>query len=551
MTISLYPHQTLARDNVMAGWNGGKSAQLAVIPTGGGKTEIGLGTLKAELAGGTMTRALWLAHTDVLVKQPPARIARHWPSLTDCGIVQGKVNESQHMLTFGTRQTLAMPQRMKEVLKYGEISHLVIDEAHHAPSKQYQDIIEALKAVNPDLRVLGITATPTRSDGQGMVTVFDEVALALDLMDLIPQYLVPPIGKAIQTGIHLANAKSYVNEYGDRVFSRKSVSNVFETDNCFELVVESHREFGEERKGIAFTATIDSAHRLAKLFNKAGISAVAIDGTIKGTEREAIITDTRAGRYEVLVNCQVLTEGFDWPAASVVHIVKRTRSVGPYLQMMGRGLRLWPGKADCLILDYVGVEHNLSIGLEDVLGNRKKSQRADVERGEVVAAVQFEQGEMAWAMGDADQLQARTIKFFAESRWSWYRHPDGWASIGLGAGKVDKISRALLLSPPDDNQEFQLYFTWKRHNDKHWHAAEGIQGSFEAVQSSADDKCQRFGDRTLADKNKAWRLRPVSAGQAKWFERRGMTTAGMNRGTASDAITHLISYTAYKEALRL
>ena len=355
MTVQLRPYQRQTIDAIKADWNAGFTDVMTTVATGGGKTVIFLQLLDEVLQDGA--RAMILAHRNELIQQPYDRRGQFWPHRQErAGIVMADRNETWAQLVIGTVQTLQSEKRLAQVLRSGPIDYLVIDEAHHAVAGGYQQVLAALKDCNPQLRHLGVTATPLRADEKGLREIYQKESAHFGIKELVKQgYLAPPRWLAIQTGISLADIRTQ-GSGADRDFSAKQLANVFETSNCFDLVVESHKQYANGRQSVAFTVSVEGAYQLAETFKAAGIAAAAADGKTAMADRRQLLNDFRTGKFQVLCNVALWTEGLDLPEISCVHQVRPTQSDGLYTQMIGRGLRLFPGKIDALILDYAPVD---------------------------------------------------------------------------------------------------------------------------------------------------------------------------------------------------
>ena len=361
--LNLRPYQKDIIARVLADWDAGCTDVLVTAATGSGKTVVFLALLDQVLTEGK--RGLILAHRQELISQPYERIVQYWPQRQlSTGIVMADQNECDRQLVIATVQTLQSQDRLKSLLYYGPIDYVITDECHHAPSVSYQNVYRALRDVNPNLRHLGVTATPIRSDEHGMKEVFQKESAKYGIRELVSRgFLVPPRWLAIQTGISLANVTTH-----DGDFTQKRLADVYETANCFDLVVESHRKYAADRQAVAFVVSVDGAYELAEKFNTAGVPAAASDGTMPKGERANLLRAFRSGEVQVLCNVALWTEGLDVPQISCVHQVRPTKSDGLYTQMIGRALRPVPGKSDALILDYAPAESRNIVMAGDVLG---------------------------------------------------------------------------------------------------------------------------------------------------------------------------------------
>lgn len=241
--------------------------------------------------------------------------------------------------------------------EYPPADLIIIDEAHHVCGGQYQTLLKNY----PDSYVLGLTATPERLDGKGLDGIFHdllEVATVPDLIDggflVTPTCLGPSPEAAAKLKSALAKVKVRGGDYADGALG--------EAMDHAELVgdiVEHWQEWAVGQKTIVFAASIAHSQHIVEQFKAAGIPAAHLDGTMSTPEREGILSAWRNGDIQVVSNCQILTEGFDFPELYCCVLARPTKSVALYLQMVGRVLRTAPDKSGALILDHAGniLEH--------------------------------------------------------------------------------------------------------------------------------------------------------------------------------------------------
>lgn len=548
MTLALRPYQTHTIAAVQNDWAAGITDTLAVVATGGGKTVIFLELLHQCMRPGQ--RALIIAHRQELISQPFDRIAQFWPeSSKQAGIVMAARNEFWAPIVIATVQTLQSPKRLAQLLSSGPIDYLIIDEAHHAVAKGYQNVIKALKDVNPALRHLGVTATPIRADEKGLREVYEKESAHFGIKELVRDgFLAPPRWLAIQTGISVAEIRSQ-GAGADRDFNQKQLANVFETANCFDLVVESHNKYAAGRQAVAFTVSVAGAYALAETFCAAGIPAAAADGTTDMATRKALLNDFRAGKFQVLCNVALWTEGLDLPEISCVHQVRPTQSDGLYTQMIGRALRLLPGKIDALILDYAPVESRNIAMLGDVLGvdaSKLAYLKQDVEQpGEVIAGFTFDGNDVKWLEGNPMEIVSRRLDYLGSSPWRWSQRggQTGPMVLGLGQGE-DGIDRTVVISAP---AEVMTVFLCAKRPEERWHKAYKVMtGSFEVCSEWANDYVEKRGNAVLAKKAARWRNDAASEGQATFAKRLGVWVDNMTKGDCAEAITCKLALDAVK-----
>lgn len=537
MTFKLRDYQRTAIDAIKQDWQDGYSDVLLTAATGAGKTAMFLQLLDEVL--GDDSRALVLAHRRELIDQPYERLGQFWPHRQPrAGIVMANTNESWAQIVIATVQTLQSEKRLAQILRSGPIDYLVVDECHHAVADSYRNIIAALKDVNPNLRHVGVTATPMRSDDVGLRTVYQKESAHYGIKELVKLgYLAPPRWLAIQTGISLAGIRSQ-GSGADRDFNQKQLANVYETENCFDLVVATHQKYAADRQSVAFTVSVAGAYELADAFNRAGIAAAAADGTTAKGDRHKLLNDFRAGKYQVLCNVALWTEGLDLPEISCVHQVRPTQSDGLYTQMIGRALRTFPGKSDALILDYAPLDSRNIAMLGDVLGVEAQKS-AYIERkqepGEVVGGFTFD-GNVNWLSGNPMEIVSRQLDYLNATPWRWSR-PEGKTGpmvLGLGASD-DNTDRTLVISAPAEQMD--VWLVAKREAER-WHRAYHVMsGTFEECSEWANTYANERGNAVLARKQAFWRGSPPSEGQVKFARRLGVYQEGMNKGDVADAIT--------------
>jgi superfamily II DNA or RNA helicase len=542
--IQLRPYQVAAIKAVQQDWESGKLDVLGTAATGSGKTAIFLALLVEELAKHPQARALILSHRKELVEQPVDRLYSFWPEWKGkAGIVMAESKESYCQIVSATVQTLASERRLVELLNWGPIDYLITDECHHAVADSYGAVYDGLRSRNPHMRHLGVSATPIRADGMGLKAIYEHESFHYGIKEMVSQgWLVPPRWLAIQTGISVKGVKKSAGD-----FQAKQLADVFVTQNCLELVVETHKKYAADRQCIAFTPTVAKAYSLAKTFREAGISAEAADGTTDKDKRADLLERFRAGQVQVLCNVGLYTEGLDVPQVSCIHQVRPTESDGLYIQMIGRALRPVAGKQDALILDYCPKEVRNIVMLGDVLGVEAKKEayiQDDEEEGAVIAGFTFDGGEdVNWLKGSAQELVSRQLDYLSVSPFSWHRAADGWLTVGLGQGS-DKIDRTLAISAPGAGGKCELWGVAKRENERQAVGYRIQVGDFEELSQAADELMSHLSNATLAAKNRTWRTQQPTEAQERFARRLGAWEDGMSRGQCAEAITHRLALQA-------
>lgn len=545
--MTLRPYQLEAVEAIQKAWQDAAGV-LLTMATGLGKTQVFCELLDRVVGLG---RGLVLVHRKELVEQARDRLLAFWPHWEGrSGIVMAERDECAAQVVFATVQTLSSERRLARLLEHGPVDVLVTDEAHHSAAASYQAVYDTLQAANPGLRHLGVTATPRRADGVGLRSVFSVVAGSYDIrFGVRERYLVPPRWLAIQTGISLAQVATRYAD-GDKDYSARQLANVYETANCFDLVVASHQHYAAERQAVAFTVSVEGARQLAEAFRSAGVAAAAASAETDKTERRRILDDFRARRLQVLCNVGLYTEGLDVPEVACIHQVRPTQSDGLYLQMVGRALRLFPGKADALILDYAPLEAREVVMLGDVLGTaaRKDVYLAEAnEPGMVQGGFTFD-GEFRWLQGSPIELISRQLNYLDLSPWRWHRADDGWLTLGLGRGG-DEIERILALSRPDGDGRVALFALWRRCGEYGWQHRELGRGDLDTVQQQAEGLAEKHATQILSGKGRAWNAAPPTEGQLKFARRLRIAAAdAFTRGELANRINHALAMQTLKGA---
>jgi superfamily II DNA or RNA helicase len=295
-----------------------------------GKTIISA-EIMARVYKGSGGKSLFIAHRDELLTQTIDKVRLVSPD-TRVGLVQAKNNEVGREITVASIQTIGHKggARLKKLLEHGPYSAVVIDEAHHAVGSQYMKVIAALREANPNMLLLGVTATPGRSDGIALDRVFDVVAYEKNTFEMIRDgWLVPPRGFRVDIDIDLDKVET---GNGDYVVTQ--LSKLMNTPHVNRAVVEAWRTYGHDRKCIVFACDVAHSHALAQEFIDAGHPAAAVDGKMKDGDRKEVLNRFREGSIKLLVNCNVLIEGYDDPSAEGVVFARPTQSQGLYIQCL-------------------------------------------------------------------------------------------------------------------------------------------------------------------------------------------------------------------------
>lgn len=345
----LRPYQVEAGAACTEAWEQHRSI-LLVMATGTGKTFTASRIVADRADRG---RILWLAHRGELLDQAAETLTSRVG--LQCNVEKAELRAPRGIDLYGARPVVvaSVPTlrgaRLKEWDK-NEFATIVVDEAHHAPAKTYRDILGHFAGA----KVLGLTATPDRGDGTGMHTVFDHCAFEYDIRRGISEgYLCSIQQKSVHCAdLDISDVKTVAGDLSQGQLEQALIDGGVLHQTAAPLV-----ELAGRRQTLVFTAGVAQAHALADVI--AGYLGnpdlvKALDGTTPRDTRRAYIQAFRDGRIQFLLNCAVLTEGFDAPETACVAVARPTKSRALYTQMIGRGTRIAEGKDDCLVLDFTG-----------------------------------------------------------------------------------------------------------------------------------------------------------------------------------------------------
>ncbi len=558
--ITLRPYQIEASKSVREAWANGIKSQLVVMTMGMGKTEVFLSILADELAAGQLGRALIIAHRKELIDQPANRIASHWRHvLPQPGIVMADQNGSDAQIICATIQTLSAAGRLDEILAHGAITHVIVDEAHHATADSYVAVLDRLRAASPDVRVLGVTATPKRTDGAGLRKVFERVAFKATIKDGIAKYKA--LSPFVALGVELPVDISKVQIVGDD-YNAEQLGTVLDANNVLELVFDTWQKHAGTRQTMIFTASVAQAKHLAEYFRSRDIATAWASGETPKPERAQIIADFMAGQLQVIVNCALWTEGFDAPRTACVAMVRPTRSDTVYLQAVGRGLRLAEGKTDCIILDYVPLGGRDLIMAGDLLGKPKAQARREAkaqQEGTVSEAFGIT-ADGVGIDGDPDDVIVRALDLFAQAPTQWTF--DGQVSttgiadaltVAIVSPQTKRIEQAQHLRAagqwrPDWDTVVERLASYQVYALNGQCVPLGNAGTWDDATALAAEYIDEHGDPTLAKRTAQWRHAPPSEKQAAFAARLGVLRPNMSRGQVAQAITHALALKAMRKA---
>lgn len=366
LQISLRDYQAGGVTEIREQYIAGYRAPLYVLPTGGGKTIVFTHIGSASAA--RKKNVLILVHRIELVRQTVEKLI--WAGVK-CGVIHKKYTpDYTASVQVASVQTLV--KRLHKIpIKFDLI---IVDEAHHATAGSWKKIIEYY----PDARILGVTATPIRSDGAGLDAIFDSLVIGPQISELIGAgHLVPPIVYAPAQRIDFTGIKISMGDY-----DQKEVELRVDKPTVTGDAVAHYAKLCPGTPAVAFCISVAHAEHVAEQFRAAGFRAASVDGTTDDDERKRILDGLGDGSIDVVCSCSIISEGTDIPAIGCAILLRPTQSLSLYIQQVGRALRLMGDKSHAIILDHVGncfihgmPDEDREWSLEGVKKSRKKGEK--------------------------------------------------------------------------------------------------------------------------------------------------------------------------------
>ncbi len=351
--MQLRPYQREAVEAVYQHLRTRDDNPCVVIPTAGGKTPV-MATICCDAVTLWNGRVLILAHVKELLEQALEKLRIMAPDLP-VGIYSAGLNRRELRSPITIAGVQSIYQRACDL---GPVNLIIVDEAHMIPAEgdgMYRTFISDAKIVNPEVRIIGLTATPFRLK-TGMIcapdNILNHVCYEVSVRDLIAQkYLCPLRTKA---GVARADMNTLHVRGGE--FIPSEVEDVMDTVDlvhgaCAEIIEQT----ADRRSVLIFTSGVRHGQHIADVLRQRhAVECGFVEGNTPTRERDALLDRFKAGELKYLANVNVLTTGFDAPGIDCVAMLRPTLSPGLYYQMVGRGFRLHPKKSDCLVLDFGG-----------------------------------------------------------------------------------------------------------------------------------------------------------------------------------------------------
>ena len=375
--MELRPYQKEAKEAIFEQWDSGVLKTLLVLPTGCGKTVVFAKVTEECVRKGD--RVLILAHRGELLDQAADKLMK----TTGLGCALEKAESSCQGSWFrvvvGSVQTLMREKRLGS-FPADYFNTIIIDEAHHCISDSYQRVLQHF----PEAQVLGVTATPDRGDMRNLGVYFESLAYEYTLPKAIKEgYLSPIKALTIPLKIDMSNVSV---QAGD--FKASEIGTAL--DPYLEGIAQEMQKYCMDKKTVVFLPLVKTSQKFRDLLNAYGFQAAEVNGDSQ--DRAEVLKDFDAGKYNVLCNSMLLTEGWDCPSVDCIVVLRPTKARSLYCQMVGRGTRLSPetGKDHLLLLDFLWhterheLCHPASLICENEEVAQKMTENLEQEAGIVV-----------------------------------------------------------------------------------------------------------------------------------------------------------------------
>lgn len=336
--VTLRPYQQAAMEAVLREWDEGHDKTLLVLPTGCGKTIVFAKIAESRVRVGE--RVLIMAHRGELLEQAGDKILQ--ATGLKCAVEKAEqtCRGSWYRIVVGSVQTLMRDKRLKQ-FPVDYFDTIIIDEAHHSVSDSYQHVLRYFDRA----KVLGVTATPDRADMRNLGTYYESLAYEYSLPQAIKDgYLCKIMAQTIPLTIDISGVGMSAGDY-------KAGELGSALDPYLSQIAKEMLTYCADRKTVVFLPLVKTSQKFCEILNQAGFHATEVNGN--SDDRADVLRDFDEGKYNVLCNSMLLTEGWDCPSVDCVIVLRATKSRSLYSQMVGRGTRLFSGKDNVLLLDFL------------------------------------------------------------------------------------------------------------------------------------------------------------------------------------------------------
>lgn len=356
--MQLRPYQEQVLERARGLLRSGKKRIIIQAATGSGKTIVAAAIVSAALDKGK--KILFLVHFRQLAGQALERFAEFGIGDQVGVIMAGEDTALHRPVQVAMVQTYSRRLQLDDPKWFCDADIVIYDECHASIARTRKAILELYKESTV---IIGLTATPCRADGRGLGEVYEEIIECVSIENLTKEnYLVPVIYYGCKELPDLSNIPTVAGDYnkkvlGERVDKPKLVGDIY--DNWARIA--------HDRQTVIFATNVKHSRNIQELFERRGVAIEHIDAHTPEDERRVILGRFKAGTVQVVTNVGVFSEGADFPWANCVVLAKPSKSYARFVQMAGRGLRPYPGKDNCIVIDHAGLVHRHGF-LEDPVG---------------------------------------------------------------------------------------------------------------------------------------------------------------------------------------
>lgn len=365
--IELRPYQREATEAVKQFVAQQVLRQLIVLPTGTGKT-ICFSVL-ADWILGKNKKVLVLAHRDELLQQAQEKMS--WV-IGEQFVSQIEMSEQwadpKADVIVASVQTIGR-EGSKRIQRFDpkEFGLIIIDEAHHATAGTYQNILDYFIGKRKDVLLVGVTATPNRSDEESLTGVFDKVVYQRTMIDMAREkWLVPAVSYRISSNTDLSRVKTTAGDY-----NLKDLAQAVNNEERNTLIVETYLRKFRDQQALVFATDLDHVRRLTEQLQAAGVKAEGVTGDLPRDERRRITEDFKSKRLDVVINYGIFTEGFDYEALGLIIMARPTQSSLLLTQIVGRANRLYEGKTKAEVIEIVDYHSEKTVTVASLFSFRR------------------------------------------------------------------------------------------------------------------------------------------------------------------------------------